>query len=84
MSDRYTKRHAEAAFLRLVDALGPAPAGQHWALDHAPGGYVVELVKDQGGGVSQPFGWQRRNAREFVTTVRFLTDALYVMKENAR
>lgn len=75
--DRYTRRDAERAFERLVYALADPPEGKHWTLDYAPGGYVVELVDNVTGGVSQPFGPMRRNARDFVQAVRFLTDAMH-------
>lgn len=81
--ERYTRKHAESAFLRLVPLLGPAPPGQHWALDSAPayGGYVVELIRDQGGGVHQPFGPMRRSAREFCEVVRFAEDVARVQRQ---
>jgi len=51
-----------------------------WALDHnsAYGGYVVEEIMFESTGITQPFGPYRRNAREFVTMVRDVINALTV------
>ena len=48
-----------------------------WTLDHNSiyGGYVIEEMHNVGGGVSQPFGSTRHNAREFCAMVRFALDA---------
>ena len=109
MTDRYTRKDAEAAFARLASALGktwsdqggalwqglpykPESAGalwtrkgndniamiDAWTLDCNPtyGGYVIEVIANSGGGIHQPFGSTRHNAREFCAMVRFALDAL--------
>jgi hypothetical protein len=49
-----------------------------WTLDYNPiyGGYVIEVIANTGGGVSQPFGSQRHPASEFCAMVRFALDVL--------
>ena len=49
-----------------------------WMLDYNPiyGGFVIEEMFNEGGGVSRPMGDLRRNAREFCDAVRFAMDAL--------
>ena len=86
MSQRYTRKDAEHAFERLLAMTGKRKATSWndvggWTLDYAPiyGGYNVEEISSPSGGVSQPFGMQRRTAREFCDTVRFLADALRAM-----
>lgn len=51
-----------------------------WYLDHNSvyGGYVVEEIMFNSTGVTQPFGPYRRNARDFVTMVRDIINALTV------
>lgn len=88
MADRYTRRDAQAAFARLLLACGKREAASYkdvggWTLDHNSvyGGYVVEQVVSERGGITQPFGGQRRAAREFCDTVRFATDAIRVCQQ---
>jgi hypothetical protein len=104
MSERYTRKDAEAAFARLASGLGkvwsdrngklwkgdywePEAAGQlwtsesnrnrahvgAWTLDEnfTYGGYVIEEIHNEGGGITQPFGGTRHNTREFCDMVRF-------------
>src|SRR5439155_4522318 len=120
MSDRYTRKDAEAAFARLASALGKTWSDQHgklwkgnywepvedgtlwtqsedaglpgnmrnrarvgaWALDYNPiyGGFVIEEMYNEGGGVSQPFGSMRRGARDFCDAVYFAENALRAAK----
>lgn len=82
--------HEEGPNWRRVDWAGedsPEWAGRSqrnvaevgtWYLDYAAcyGGYVVNQVSNESGGVSQPFGPMRHSARDFVTMVRFAIDAL--------
>jgi len=51
-----------------------------WHLDHNSvyGGYVVEEIMFASMGITHPFGSYRRNAREFVTMVRDVINALTV------
>jgi hypothetical protein len=81
--DKYTRKDAEAAFDRLIKAIGGRVATSYkdvgaYRLDWngTYGGGNIELIVSEGGGVSQPFGMQRRNAREFCDSVRFAMDAL--------
>lgn len=81
--DRYTRKDAEASFTRLITAIGGRVATAYndvgaYRLDWngTYGGGVIERVSNPQGGVSQPFGMQRRNAREFCDAVRFAMDVL--------
>jgi len=113
MSDRYTRKDAEAAFARLAAALGKTWSDRNgqlwkgdywepvadgtlwtrqgsenharvgaWTLDHNAiyGGYVIEEMYNEGGGVSQPFGSMRRSARDFCDAVAFAENALRAAK----
>jgi len=53
-----------------------------WMLDHNSvyGGFVIEEMYNTGGGVTQPFGSMRRNAREFCDAVYFAENALRAAK----
>jgi hypothetical protein len=114
MSDRYTRKDAEAAFARLASALGKTWSvtgalfeGNYWesksvgtlwtregsdnrahvgawTLDCNPtyGGYVIEEIANEGGGVTQPFGSMRRNAREFCDAVYFAENAIRFATED--
>jgi hypothetical protein len=91
MMDRYTRKDAENAFERLLTATGNRRSTSWndvggWNLDYAAcyGGYVVEEVNNPSGGISQPFGSQRRTAREFVDCVRFACDAISLAKESVK
>ena len=81
MSDRYTRKDAEAAFTRLISAIGGRVATKYndvgaYRLDwNGVYGGNIELISNEQGGVSQPFGVQRRNAREFCDAVCFAIDA---------
>jgi hypothetical protein len=116
MSDRYTRKDAEAAFARLASTLGKTWSDQHgklwkgnywepvadgtlwtlegnensarvgaWGLDYNPtyGGFVIEEIFNEGGGVSQPFGSMRRSARDFCDAVYFAENALRAAKVTA-
>lgn len=55
-----------------------------WSLDYngVYGGFVVHEMFNDGGGVSEPFGSMRRNAREFCAAARFALDALHVREQS--
>jgi hypothetical protein len=55
-----------------------------WTLDHNSvyGGFVIEEIHNDGGGVSQPFGSMRRNAREFCDAVYFAENALRAVSKD--
>jgi hypothetical protein len=81
--DKYTRKDAEAAFDRLIKAIGGRIATSYndvgaYRLDWngVYGGGNIEQITSESGGVRQPFGAQRRNAREFCDSVRFAVDAL--------
>lgn len=81
--DRYTRKDAERSFWQLCASLGKRVAGSYndvgaWTLDYNSvyGGYVVHEISTDGGGVSEPFGSQRRPAREFCSCVNFTIRAL--------
>ena len=83
MSERYTKKDAEAAFLRLLKATGNREAKSYndvggWQLDYngVYGGFVIHEISNEHGAVSEPFSSERRNAREFCDVVRFTLRAL--------
>jgi hypothetical protein len=56
-----------------------------WTLDHNSiyGGYVIHEMYNEGGGVSEPFGGMRRNARDFCDAVYFAENALRATKLTA-
>lgn len=75
---RYTRKDAEAAFERLCKATGHRIASSYddigaWELDYASeyGGYTVNEIVNDAGGVNRPLGDQRRSAREFCDAVYF-------------
>lgn len=79
MSTRYTKRDAEAAFERLVNAFdlqkgSPREPGVY-ALDYYQGYKVVQFGEN--GGEHEPFGSRRYTAAEFVHACGFAIDAKY-------
>ena len=89
MADRYTKRDAQNAFARLMNATGNRPAASHkdvggWVLDYNGiyGGYVVHQMFNDGGAISDPFGSRRRNAREFCDAVNFACRAIELTKHS--
>lgn len=86
MGARYTREDAEAAFLRLCKLTGNRPAESYddkgaWYLDHARGGYRVEKFEGSGG-VSLPFGFDRRNAERFCDAVYFAHRTIWEMENS--
>jgi hypothetical protein len=88
MSDRYTRKDAELALDRLLNAIGGRRAKSYndvgaFRLDYAAvyGGYSIEQIDNDGGGISQPFGPRRRTARELVDTVNFALHALRIYRD---
>ena len=83
MSDRYTKSDALHAMQRLADATGNRIARSWndvggWELDANPtyGGYVINEIVNEHGGVTRPFGDQRHPARQFCEMVNFAIGVL--------
>lgn len=74
---RYTKKHAESAFNYLVQCMNKRVATSYndigaYRLDYSQyGGYVIEEITSEGGGVCHPFGSQRRKAEEFYDTCHY-------------
>ena len=88
--ERYTRKDAEAAFNRLVEAIGGRIAERYndvgaYRLDwnRVYGGGNIEQIINDGGGVRQPFGHLRRNAKEFCGAVNLALHALRLQKESA-
>lgn len=76
--DRYTRKDAERAFDRLLEAYGKRRATSYcdvggWTLDYVAqyGGCVIEEVTSPGGGITQPLGSGRVSCREFCQQVNF-------------
>lgn len=85
MADRYTKRDAQQAFARLMQATGNRPATSYkdvggWVLDYNGiyGGYVVHQMFNENGATAEPFGGKRRNARDFCDVVNFACRAIAI------
>lgn len=99
---RYTARDARKAFERLAITTGKpfhpaAPAWKKigerhianigvWILDNAPGGFIIEELCSDGGGVRHPLTEYRMSARDFVRACGMASLAVEVVqpKETAR
>lgn len=94
--ERYTRKHAENAFARLVNILG-TPKGPIWStvngrnvakvgalqLDYNPiyGGCIVEQICNEGGAVTHPLGELRLSPFEFCQAVRMVEGAVRLLDE---
>lgn len=85
------KSDVARAFGRLVAAIGGRVATGYndvgaYQLDYNPtyGGANVELIDNESGGVSQPFGSRRYKPQQFVDMVRFTCDAIAQREGTAR
>ena len=87
MSFRYTRKDCQEQLERLAAALDkplydpdryPDPQVGSWRLDYAGGygGYVIEELYNEGGAVTMPLGYRRRNADTFVSTINFALDCI--------
>lgn len=83
MSDRYTRKDAEAAFVHLCRAVGKGTATSYndvgaWTLDYNAtyGGAVVAEIVNDGGGQSHPLGDRRMSPREFCAAAWFAIRAI--------
>lgn len=81
--DRYTRKDAIAAFVRLIKAIGGRVATDYndvgaYRLDWNPtyGGGNIERIYNTRGGVTRPFGARRLNAKEFCLACQFTLDVL--------
>lgn len=95
MADRVTKKDAERVVQRLAEVLG-LPYGHYRKTDDGIetvlyglvsdyseyGGCVVEQVVNEGGGVTQPFGSQRRAPREFVDFINGVLAGIFIHSDN--
>ena len=82
---RTTKKEVKAVFERFCDVNGYGVAENYndvgkYELNYAScyGGYVIQKISNEAGGVSQPFGYKRRTAGEFVDCLRFAMDVVYI------
>lgn len=78
---------AEVAFDRLIHHMGCRVAVDYkdvgaYRLDWNAvyGGGNIERIVTDTGGVTQPFGMMRRNAKEFCVSARFAMDAIDELK----
>lgn len=83
MAERYTRKDATAAFNRLIETIGGRIATDYndvgaYRLDWNAtyGGGIIERISNPQGGVSQPFGHMRMNAREFYFAVHLAINAM--------
>lgn len=90
MSERYTRKDAEAAFRRLCKVTGHQESltySDHragdWVLDYTGcyGGFVIEEYLDTDTGrITHPLGSERRTTREFCDAVRFAIRAIEALE----
>lgn len=80
---RTSRKEINSVFEMLCQALGKKQTQNYndigtWSIDHNPyyGGYVIEEVHNEGGGITHPFGETRHSAYEFVTAMRFALRAI--------
>ena len=78
-----SKKHIQAVFERLVDACGKHIAHGYndvggWQLDHNSvyGGYNIEEIANESGGIRHPFGPVRMKAGAFAEAMHFALRAL--------
>jgi hypothetical protein len=91
-SNRITRRHVESVFDSFLNSVGGRKAESYkdvggYTLDYAAvyGGYQVERISNEGGGVSLPFGHGRRSTKEMYDVmafaIRVLDDIKYRQQE---
>jgi hypothetical protein len=83
MADRITRKNVEGIFDVFLKSIGGRRAVDYkdvgaFRLDHNGiyGGYMIEHIVNEGGGISQPFGHTRRSAAEMWYTLSFAIDAM--------
>ena len=87
MNRRYTLKEVEGIvdeFMSMLDipkARDCSDVGG-WRLDYNPiyGGYVIEQIHNEFGGVEMPFGHSRKGAKELVETLWFARQAIRIME----
>lgn len=85
MADRITKSQIKSMFALFLKSIGGRPAQEYndvggYLLDYNPvyGGYSIERISNQAGGVSEPFGASKMKPQEFWYAMRFAMDAIEV------
>ncbi len=92
MSDRITKGHVERVFAAVAKAYGRStdPWGEYkktrkatvgaWSLDYNPhyGGWVIEEIHSEAGGVTTPFGDRRLSTSQFYQALWMVLRALQI------
>ncbi len=81
MTDRITRGHVESAFRALCREAGKRQATAYndvgaWFLDKGMGGYVIEEIITEGGGVRRPISDRRLPARAAYETFWFAQRAI--------
>ena len=89
MSDRIGRKEVEKAFERLMSLLGKRPAKGYkdvggWRLDanSTYGGYIVEEIVNEAGGITQPLGSMRMKAQAFYDACHFAEDVIRVYEKS--
>jgi len=87
MVERITQSQVKSMFGLFLKAIGGRPAQSYndvggFLLDYNPtyGGYSIQRVSNQKGGVDEPFGAYKMKSSEFWYTLRFAMDTIEVMK----
>lgn len=90
MSERTTKGHVESAFRALCKATGKREASSYndvgaWRLDHASsyGGWNIEEITNERGGVRHPLGSKRRGNADFYDVAWFAVNAIDEMRRQS-
>jgi hypothetical protein len=78
--ERVKRSDLDSALARLCGELGTRVAKSYndigaWRIDKAYGGYTIEVIDNQSGGVHQ-FNYRRRTARELFDCLNFTLDVL--------
>jgi len=86
MAQRITRSMVDGQFRQFVAAIGGTvsdssryPTVGDFVLDTYDG-YIVDQIKNVGGGTRAPFGLTRRSAREMYECLSFAVDTLYYME----
>ena len=88
--ERTTKRQVKKAFEMLAEACGRHIAKKHndvggWTLDYNPiyGGYVIEEIMNEGGGVKHPFFSTRMTAANAYHAFHLARQAADLVRDGA-
>jgi hypothetical protein len=87
---RTTNEQVKNMFVQFVETIGGTIAARYddvggYRLDHNPtyGGFVIERIHNEHGGVTRPFGDMRRKNSEMWDTLRFAIDAIHAAQDSA-